>query len=90
MIIPKHSHSLVSIGDYVFSIGGSTYENNYSSTVERFNLNSKQWDYVSPLMFPWKNSKSCVSSTTNKIFVLGGCASINLNLVVEVYDCHLD
>ena len=44
MMYPRHKHALVSIGNYVYAIGGELDSQPYSNSVERFNLKTKGWE----------------------------------------------
>ena len=88
MMVPRHRHALVHLGDYAYAIGGIITEKQHSFIVERFSFNTKGWEFVASMKFERQFPKACVSTNTNRIFVFGGCASNDHNSVVEVYDCH--
>jgi hypothetical protein len=49
MQVPRHKHAIAHLGDYVYTLGGAMQDKPYSFIVERFNLNTKGWEYVSSM-----------------------------------------
>jgi len=88
MQVPRHKHALATLGNYIYAIGGEVADKAYSNIVERFNFNSKGWEYVAPTIYERSFSKVTVSTNSNKLFVFGGCMSNDHNSIVEIYDCH--
>ena len=51
MQVPRHKHALVHIGNYAYAIGGVATDRSHCSIVERFNFNSKGWEYAAQLNY---------------------------------------
>ncbi len=88
MQLARHKHALVSLGGFIYALGGITADHSYSQSVERFNFITRAWEHVAPLTYPRQFPKACVSTNSNRIFIFGGCQSNDHNSIVEVYDCQ--
>ncbi|XP_006860191.1 PREDICTED: kelch-like protein 36 isoform X2 [Chrysochloris asiatica] len=88
-------HSMCSLGDSVYSIGGS--DDNIESMerfdvlgVEAYSPQCNQWTRVAPLL--QANSESGVAVWQGRIYILGGYSweSTAFSKTVQVYDCQED
>ncbi|XP_045149648.1 kelch-like protein 36 isoform X2 [Echinops telfairi] len=88
-------HSMCSLGDSIYSIGGS--DDNVESMerfdvlgVEAYSPQCNQWTRVAPLLHA--NSESGVAVWQGRIYILGGYSWENtaFSKAVQVYDCEKD
>ncbi|OMJ91468.1 hypothetical protein SteCoe_5952 [Stentor coeruleus] len=68
MIYPRHCHSLVSCGKYVYAFGG--INGKILKDCEKFSLNHKEWKKIGTMIVGRESFGSCVHS--NKIYICGG------------------
>lgn len=84
MLETKHGLSLVSNGDYLYSIGGYTDTNGYVNTLESYDIQRGRWELKTPM--PTKRYYIGSEVYKGKIYSIGGYTNFGPTGTVEVYD----
>ena len=76
----------VTYGQYIYVFGGKTLNNTILNTVERFNVNTQQWEYQASFNTPRMGAAAIVFG--DSIFLTGGRDQLSGDALkeVEVYD----
>lgn len=68
MVIGRYHHVLISLGKYIYAIGGIS--NQIVKKCERFSLEKKEWTTIGNLIIGRENPGAC--SHNNKVYICGG------------------
>eukprot|EP01035_Chromulina_nebulosa_P017884 gene17884-23500_t len=89
MIENRGSHGAVSVGNYIYAIGGGGLKSNLA-TCEKYNINTTNWELIEPMQ-SFRHALATVAYDNKSIYAIGGwydgskCSSD-----VEVYDINLN
>ena len=85
MQIPRYGHALEFLNNEVYAIGGTDKTLGETNSVEKFNMMSQEWSFITSLNHSRTKSLSWVSHESNTIYVAGGTTSRNSALIIERY-----
>jgi len=86
LLVPRGGAAAVTHGNYIYVLGGKSFNNKVLNSVERYDLIESIWDttYVPDFNYPRYNATAVVFE--EKIYLMGGHDGESTLRVVEVYD----
>jgi len=88
MLAPRYRHALVTLGKFLYAIGGESSGQVVIASVERYNPALQQWQLVAPLAQP--RMSHAVSVVHGCIYIAGGYDGSNWLSSFERYDPDKD
>jgi len=83
MLTRRSKPAVVTLGNYIYAIGGSNRKGNLC-TVERYDVLNDKWEFVASMKYKREFPQAVVFN--KKIYVFGGYDGYQCNKVVECYD----